>query len=231
MRMRIGLTDRLRVRAAISRKHSRHLQPRARRWTRHEATSPRMRTTSRKSRASMLGLAEKKKRSARHAARSSSNRLPRTRSTVRQSLRTWRWFTPGRASATARSSNSKLSRPFPDMARHTAISVSIRAGMICAVISASTKSLPQPKPPADSSLELLDQSNIPESSQVIIGEARIAYGAAKFEPKLVRWVLTKYIVHTNGDCGVVQDVFPARHGVSSCGQRFLLFAHDFLLAL
>src|SRR5438046_158038 len=117
------------------------------------------------------------------------------------------------------------------MQSHTAICFSIRAGMICAVISASTKSLPQPKPPADSSLELLDQSNIPESSQVIIGEARIAYGAAKFEPKLGRWVLTKYIVHTNADCGVVHDPFPARHGVSSCGRHFLLFAHHFLPAL
>ena len=39
----------------------------------------------------------------------------------------------------------------PGLARHTAISSSIRAGMICAVISASTKSLPQPKLPADSS--------------------------------------------------------------------------------
>src|SRR6266513_4616252 len=103
--------------------------------------------------------------------------------------------------------------------------------MICAVISASTKSLPQPKPPANSSLELLDQSDIPESSQVIISEARIAYGAAKFEPKLLRWVLTKYIVHTNGDRGVVHDLFPARHGVSSCVRHFLLFAHHFLLAL
>src|SRR5438046_3429355 len=103
--------------------------------------------------------------------------------------------------------------------------------MICAAIRASTRSLPQPRLPANSSLELLGQSDIPESSQVIISEARIAYGAAKFEPKLVRWVLTKYIVHTNGDRGVVHDLLPARHGVSNCGRHFLLFAHHFLLAL
>src|SRR5260370_5346803 len=115
------------------------------------------------------------------------------------------------------------------MQSHTAISASIRAGMICAVTRVSTRSLLRPKPPADSSLELLDQSDIPESSQVIIGEAGIAYGAAKFEPKLVRWVLTKYIVHTNGDRGVVHDLFPARHRVSGCGRRFLIFARAFLL--
>src|SRR5947209_12074097 len=103
--------------------------------------------------------------------------------------------------------------------------------MICAAIRVSKRWLPQPKPPADSSLELLGQSNIPESSQVIIGEARIAYRAAKFEPELVRWVLTKYIVHTNGDRGVVHELFPAWHGVGSCGCHFLLFAHHFLLAL
>src|SRR5437660_7775660 len=101
--------------------------------------------------------------------------------------------------------------------------------MICAVISASTRSLPQPKLPADRSLELLDQSDIPESSQVIISEARIAYGAAKFETKLLRWVLTKYIVHTNGDRGGVHDLFPARHGVSRSGPRFLLFARPSLM--
>src|SRR5207247_5809242 len=65
----------------------------------------------------------------------------------------------------------------------------------------------------------------------IIGEARIAYRAAKFEPKLVRWVLTKYIVATYGDRGVVNDLFPAWHGVASCRRHFLLFAHHFLLAL
>jgi len=80
-------------------------------------------------------------------------------------------------------------------------------------------------------LKFLDQPDIPEASQVIVGEAPIAYGAAKFEPKLVRWVLTKYIVHTNGDRGVVHDLFPTRHGVSSRGRRFLLFAHRFLAIL
>src|SRR5437773_1070737 len=179
----------------------------------------------------MPGLAEKKKRSARHAAGLSSCRLARIRLTRRSSSAIWHWFTRGRASATARWSNSKKLRRSRDRSecRHTAISVSIRAGILCAVTSASTRSLPQPRLPADRSLELLDQSDIPESSQVIISEARI--GAAKFETKLLRWVLTKYIVHTNGDRGVVHDLFPARHGVSSCGRHFLLFAHHFLLAL
>src|SRR5437667_5319505 len=153
------------------------------------------------------------------------------RSKVQSGLPIWRSFTRGRASVTARSSNSKLWRHFPGGVRHTAISVSIRAGILCAVTSVSTKSLPQPRLPANSSLELLDQSNIPESPQVIIGEARIAYGAAKFEPELVRWVLTKYIVHTNGDRGVVHDLFPAWHGIGSCGRRFLLFGHHFLAIL
>src|SRR5436190_18524094 len=60
----------------------------------------------------MLGLAEKKKPSARRAARSSSSRLLRTLSTVQSGLPIWRWFTHGPASTTARSSNSKKSRPF-----------------------------------------------------------------------------------------------------------------------
>jgi hypothetical protein len=51
---------------------------------------------------------------------------------------------------TERSSNSKLSRR-SRTAHHTAISASIRAGMICAVIRASTRSLPQPRLPADNS--------------------------------------------------------------------------------
>ena len=63
---------------------------------------------------------------------------------------TSRWFTRGQASATARLSNSKSSRRSRTAPTHTAISASIRAGILCAVISASTKSSPQPKLPADS---------------------------------------------------------------------------------
>jgi hypothetical protein len=137
--------DRLRVRAAISRKRSRCLQPRGNGWTRRGRS---ISDTSRLPRASMPGSAEKKRRSARHDVRSISCRLPRTRIMVLSSSRTWRWFMRGRVSATAHSSNSKLlrrSRPV----HHTAISSSIRAGILCAVISASTRSLPQPKRPAD----------------------------------------------------------------------------------
>jgi hypothetical protein len=47
-----------------------------------------------------------------------------------------------------RLSNSQLSRRFR-LAHHTAISASIRAGIPCAATRASTRSLPQPRPPAD----------------------------------------------------------------------------------
>ena len=59
----------------------------------------------------------------------------------------WHWFTRGRASATARSSNWKRSRRFNG--RHTAISASIPAGILCVVTRASTRSSPQPRLPAD----------------------------------------------------------------------------------
>ena len=105
--------------------------------------------TSRSPRASMPASAEKKRRSARHDVRSISCRLPRSRIGVLGPSPTWRWFTRGRVSATERSSNSKLSRR-SRLAHHTAISSSTRAGIICAVTRASTRSLPQPRPPADS---------------------------------------------------------------------------------
>ena len=149
MARRIGPTDRLRVRGAISRRRWRRLQPHARKWKPNRATNPRMRTTSRALQDLTLGLDEKKRRSARHGRRSSSCRLPRTRSTVQCWLPIWRWFTHGPASGTSPSNNSKKLRPFPDMGRHTAISFSIRAGMICAVIRVSTKSLLRPKLLAD----------------------------------------------------------------------------------
>jgi TolB-like protein len=97
----------------------------------------------------MPGLAEKRMPSTRRSAQSISCRLPRIRIGGRALSPAWRWFTRGPASATARSSNLKLSRR-SRTAPHTAIFASTRAGMICAVISASTRSLPQPRLPANS---------------------------------------------------------------------------------
>jgi tetratricopeptide (TPR) repeat protein len=99
---RVGLTEKLRVRVTVSRRRWQCLQPRARRWTRHWVTSPKMNGTSRSPRASMLGAVEKKRRSARHFTRSILSRLPRTRIGVQHLSLTWRWFTRGRVSATAR---------------------------------------------------------------------------------------------------------------------------------
>ena len=122
--LRVGLMDWLRVREAISRRRWRRLQPRARKWKLNRATNPRMWTISRALQNLTLGLDAKKRRSARAAARSNSSRSPRMRSTVRIILPIWRWFMPGRASATARSSNWKKlrrSQHLPDR-QHTAIS-------------------------------------------------------------------------------------------------------------
>ena len=63
---------------------------------------------------------------------------------VREVSRTWPSFTRGPASVTARSSNSKVLRK-SRLARHTTICASIRAGILCAVIRASTRSSPQPR--------------------------------------------------------------------------------------
>ena len=81
-------------------------------------------------------------------------------------------------------------------------------------------------------LELLDHSDVPEPSQVIVGAARNAEGVAKLEPKLLGRVLTEDIVAAHGDGGVVQDILPARHTVNSRRRHFLaLFAaDDFLTA-
>src|SRR5438552_6812047 len=79
-------------------------------------------------------------------------------------------------------------------------------------------------------LELLDQSDIHEPSQVIIGATRNSEGVAKLEPKLLGWVFTEYIIHSHGDGGVVQDILPARHTVNSRRRHFLaLFAADHFL--
>src|ERR1700757_5132855 len=99
----------------------------------------------------MQVLAEKNKPYARHSMRSICSRSPRTHSTVQLGLRISHWFTRGRASATARWSNSQKLRRCPDMARHTVISASTRAGMICAVIRVSTESSPQPRRPVSNS--------------------------------------------------------------------------------
>src|SRR4029453_8576774 len=149
------------MRAVISRRRWRRLQLRERRWKQYGATNPRMHRTSRTLRNLTLGLDGRRRRSVRRGRRSSSSRLQRTPSTVHNGLPTWRWFTRGQASATERSSNSKLSRRSQDLrscfytwgccCRHTAISASIRAGILCAVTSASTRSLPQPKLPTDNS--------------------------------------------------------------------------------
>ena len=149
----VWLTERLRVRVVIRTRRWRCLQPRARNWTQDGATS-RGRGLLRASRADLMpGLAGKTRRSAKHFRRWSSCRLPKTRLAVRGMSQTWRWFTRGRASTTARSSNSKKLRRSRS-ARRTAISASIRAGMICAVINASTRSSPQPRLLANSRHEL-----------------------------------------------------------------------------
>ena len=62
----------------------------------------------------------------------------------------------------------------------------------------------QPNYLEKSNLELLDHSDIPEPSQIIIGAARNAEGIAKLEPKLLWRVLTEDIVHTHGDRTVVR---------------------------
>ena len=69
---RVGLMDRSRVHAAISRRRWRRLQPRARKWKPNRATNPRMWTTSRALQNLTLGLDAKKRRSARHGRQSSS---------------------------------------------------------------------------------------------------------------------------------------------------------------
>ena len=106
----------------------------------------------------MRGLAEKKTRSARHGTRSISCRLPRTPNRVHPGRR------PGaglrvdrRARPRARATRNRRDDP-GDAPRHTAISASIRAGILCAVIRASTKSSPQPRLPADSRHEFETRS-------------------------------------------------------------------------
>ena len=67
-----------------------------------------------------LGRKEEAIREARRAVEMMP--LPRMRSKVQSGLPIWRWFTRGRASATARWSNSKSCRHFPDGVRHMGIS-------------------------------------------------------------------------------------------------------------
>ena len=121
---RIRLTDWLRVRAAISRRQWRRLQLRARKYKRKSRTTPMTRPIWRISRILMPGLAENKRRSARHSARWNSKPI------AKDSLNGPTWVAnlalvyAWTGSATARSRNSKKSRRFPEKERrrHTAIS-------------------------------------------------------------------------------------------------------------
>jgi serine/threonine protein kinase len=82
------------------------------------------------------GLAGKTMRSARPFVRLNSCRLPRIPLPARRLSQTWRWFTRGRASATGHWNNSKLSQRCRGRLQPTAISASIRVGILCAVINA-----------------------------------------------------------------------------------------------
>ena len=157
----IGLTDRLRVRAAISRRRWQRLQPRARKWKPNRATNPRMRTTSRALQNLTLGLDEKKRRSARHG--SAVELVPIAKDSlngpalVANLALVYAWT--GERDRALEQLEKVATLP-GIWRRHTAISFSIRAGMICAVISASTKSLPQPRLPADSRHEFHESTPI-----------------------------------------------------------------------
>ena len=90
----------------------------------------------------MLALAASKRPSARPSTPSSLFQFPRTLSLVRRWCETWLGYTRGRASPTWRLRNWRCCRKFPSIFP-TAISISIRAGIPCAVILASRKwSLP-----------------------------------------------------------------------------------------
>src|SRR6266702_3440422 len=79
-------------------------------------------------------------------------------------------------------------------------------------------------------LELFDHPDVHKPSQVIVSTAGIVDGVASLESKH-RWrILTKDIVYTHGEGGVVQDILPARHGIRNW-RRFLFLAHHFLATL
>ena len=101
---------------------------------------------------------------------------------------TCRWFTRRRVSATARSSTLKLSQRFR-LAHHTAISSSIRAGILCAVISASTRSLPQPKLPADSlpRRSLAKAGSSPTKEIVLLLRRSMTVAQTEIETAAVPW--------------------------------------------
>jgi hypothetical protein len=59
---------------------------------------------------------------------------------------------------------------------------------------------------AGRSLELLNQSDIAEPSQVITQATRITKRVAKLEPECMWRILTEDICHIHRESGVVQDV-------------------------
>ena len=64
-------------------------------------------------------------------------------------------------------------------------------------------------------LELFSQLQIHEAAKIVVVRARIIGGVLELEAKC-RWrALTKDIVYTHGYPGVVEQVFPARHGISN----------------
>jgi hypothetical protein len=145
-------------------------------------------TTWRKLRHLMPGLAEKKRQSVRHGARLSSCRLPRTRqrsNLVADLALVYAWTGERDRALEQLEKVATIPGVLGRVVVHTAISASIRAGMICAVISASTRSLPQPKLPADSSsprkertfytlAAVCDRSSRDRKCDAVFGSARQA---------------------------------------------------------
>src|SRR5947207_15488713 len=72
-------------------------------------------------------------------------------------------------------------------------------------------------------LELLDHPHVPEPPDVVIETAGVADGVSKLDSLRVWGRLIEDVLHTNGECGVVEDSLPARHGVRN-RRRFLRLA-------
>ena len=123
----------------------------------------------------MLGLAEKKRRSARHAARSSSCRSPRTLSMGSTQVANLALVYAWTGERDRALEQLEIVATIPETRRrHTAISTSIRAGIICAVIRASTRSLPQPRLPADSRHEFESTAAVsPQSLHFVSAGKRV----------------------------------------------------------
>src|SRR5207245_2695264 len=71
-------------------------------------------------------------------------------------------------------------------------------------------------------LELLDHPHIPEPPQVVVEAARVANGVPKLVSKRLWRVVTEDVGYTHGERGVVEEIFPAGHGVRN-RRRSLLF--------